>query len=427
VSSVDLDRARALFDDGELGWIVDRLRARLEGGQQLEGRLRLADPTDAERDALERLLGRRPQQARSISVEVAELERTVVRAGIAPDLVRLVVALRGPIVDRAAAAADERQRWVAVHDGLRAEVGRIDPAMSGWVDDLERTGLVRRLAGDPTSAAALLEEVVHVLRDLPARGVRLSELAATTLGDSHALDDGRPAATLLLGAIEAWSGLPRRDRSAAERRALWARVGVLLDELSAPVLVLGLRPAGEGLLARTLRSHADAGEPCRVTLRQLVRHRPRWSPVGAVRACENPTVIAAVADQLGVGAPAMVCTDGQPSGAVQTLLRQLAEDGVRVRFHVDFDGGGIRIGNLLVDRFGAVPWRMSRDDYERAVAVGRGVPLQGTPAAAAWDPDLDTAMSARGLAVHEEALLDHLLEDLRGELGSQVMREHHER
>jgi hypothetical protein len=35
------------------------------------------------------------------------------------------------------------------------------------------------------------------------------------------------------------------------------------------------------------------------------------------------------------------------------------------------------------------------------------------PAEAVWDPELATAMGARGLAVHEEALLDHLIEDLR--------------
>jgi uncharacterized protein (TIGR02679 family) len=413
VSGVDLGRARALFDDGELRWIVDRLRARLEGGQQPGGRLRLADPTDAQRDALERLLGRRPQRSRSISIEVAELERTVIRAGIAPDLTSLVVALRGPIVDRVAAATIERQGWAVVHDRLRAEVEGLDPALARWVDDLERTGLVRRLAGDRAAATSLLQEVVHVLQYLPAPGVRLSELAATTLGDSHALDDGRATATLVLGAVEALSGLPRRDRRAAERRALWARVGVLLDELSAPVLVLGFRPAGEGLLAWTLASHAETGEPCRVTLRQLVRHRPRWAPVSTVWACENPTVVAAAADQLGAAAPPLLCTDGQPSGAVQTLLRQLAEDGVQVRFHADFDGGGIRIGNLLVDRFDASPWRMSRADYELAVGVGRGVPLRGAPAEAVWDPELAPAMSARGLAVHEEALLDHLIEDLR--------------
>jgi uncharacterized protein (TIGR02679 family) len=118
-----------------------------------------------------------------------------------------------------------------------------------------------------------------VLRRLPDDVVPLSQLAATALGDSHALDDGTSVSTLVLSGIEAVTGLPRRDRSAAERRSLWARVGVLLDELSAPVLVAGLRPGGDGLLATTLQAHADAGEPCRVTLRTLVRQPADWSPL----------------------------------------------------------------------------------------------------------------------------------------------------
>jgi uncharacterized protein (TIGR02679 family) len=281
---------------------------------------------------------------------------------------------------------------------------------------LERLGLLRRLGRDPAGARGLLEGVVRVLRTLPADAVPLSRLAATTLGDSHALDDGRPAATLTLGAVEAMSGLPRRDRSAAERRALWARAGVLLDELSAPVLVLGLRPSGSGLLARTLRGHADEGEPCRVTLRQLVRAGLDWSPLAkTVSICENPSVVAAASAQLASGCPPLVCTDGQPSGAVQTLLRQLVEHGVPARFHTDFDRGGVRIGNLLVDRFGARPWRMGETDYLDAVAGGGGgggTRLEAQPETAVWDPRLSEAMAAHGVAVHEEALLEPLLADL---------------
>ena len=61
--------------------------------------------------------------------------------------------------------------------------------------------------------------------------------------------------------------------------------------------------------------------------------------------CENPTVVAAVADCCGAATPPLVCTDGQPSGAVQALLGQLVEADAALDFHVDFDGGGIRIGN----------------------------------------------------------------------------------
>jgi uncharacterized protein (TIGR02679 family) len=375
--------------------------------------LRLDAPTGAQRDALERLVARRPTAARSISLEVAELERILARAGIADDLVALVESLRGPVVDRAAAAAAERQRWTAVHERLRTTSVAVEPALAGWVDELAATGLLRRLAGDPDTAAELGEQAVAVLARLPAGGIALSQLAATTLGDSHALDDERSLATLVLRGIETTTGLPRRDRSAAERRAIWARAGVLLDELSAPALVAGLRPGGDGLLATTLRAHAAAGEPCRITLRALVRHPADWADLSGQRVLvvENPTVVAAVADRCGPATPPLVCADGQPSGAVQTLLAQLAGAGASLAFHVDFDAGGIRIGNLLVDRFGALPWRMGRADYEAAAEVA-GRPLASPPPEASWDAGLSAAIANRGRAVHEEQLLGELADDL---------------
>ena len=410
--TVDRQRAEELFG-AKLAWVIDRLQVRLERGQPVPGRLRLHDPTDAQRDAVERLTGRRPTTAGSIGIEVAELERIVAHAGIAPDLRSLVEALRGPVIDRAARAAAERQRWAAVHEQLRKEATRLDPALATWVEELAATGLLRRLAGDPDTAAELVRQVLLVLDRLPADAVPLSQLAATSLGDSHALDEDTSLATLVLRGIEAVTGLPRRDRSAAERRALWARVGVLLDELSAPVLVTGLRPGGDGLLARVLRAHADAGEPCRITLRTLVRHRADWASSSGQRVlvCENPTVVAAVTDRWGRTTPALVCTDGQPSGAVQTLLGQLAEAGISLEFHVDFDGGGIRIGNLLADRFGATPWRMGRLEYE-AAAGSAGRPLGAAPPEASWDRELASAILARGRAVHEEQLLDGLVDEL---------------
>ena len=410
--TVDRRRAAALFGE-ELSWIVDRLEARIERGQRLHGRLRLDGPSDAQRDAVERLTGRRPTTARSISVEVAELERIVARAGIAQDLGALIEALRGPVVDRAAAAAAEQQRWTAVHERLRADAAQLHPTLATWADELAATGLLRRLAGDADAAADLGQQALVALGRLPADAVPLSQLAATALGDSHALDDDTSLSTLVLRGIEAVTSLPRRDRSAAERRALWARVGVLLDELSAPALVAGLRPGGGGLLATTLRAHADAGEPVRLTLRTLVRHPADWRslPGRRVLVCENPTVVAALTGRHGSATPPVVCTDGQPSGAVQTLLGQLAEAGVALDFHVDFDGGGVRIGNLLVDRFGASPWRMGRGDYETA-AANAGRPLGAAPPDASWDPELTTAIVARGRAVHEEQLLDELVAEL---------------
>jgi len=414
--TVDLARARALFGDEQLGWLIDRLRRRLERDQPLTGRLRLDDPTPDQRDALERLTGRRPRPGRSISIEVADLAAVVVRAGIADDLVALVKAVSGPVEDLRGQAAREQAAWDAVHRQLRDRVAGIDPALLVWADEVAATGALRRSAAAPAPAARLVEDVVCVLEVLPSSGIARTQLAAARLGDSHALDDDRAATAMVLRAIEVWQGLPRRDRSAAERRALWAGVGVLTDELSAPVLVCNLAAGGDGLLARVLRLHLDVGEPCRITLGQLVRHPPDWAVLRGqvVSICENPTVVAAAAARFGPAGAPLICTDGQPSGAVQALLVELCEVGAQLRFHTDLDAGGVRIGNLLADRFGALPWRMSADDHAAAVQqVGDGGPaLAGEVPTAVWDPQLQAALRRHGQAIHEEQVLDTLLADL---------------
>jgi uncharacterized protein (TIGR02679 family) len=91
------------------------------------------------------------------------------------------------------------------------------------------------------------------------------------------------------------------------------------------------------------------------------------------------------------------------------LLGRLAAAGARLAYHGDFDWAGIHIANVVVRRHGAVPWRFCSADY-RAARGGR--PLEGSPVAAAWDPDLEAAMLAGGRAVHEEEVLDLLLGDL---------------
>lgn len=414
--TVDVARARALFGDEQLGWLIDRLRRRLERDQPLTGRLRLDDPTADERDALERLTGRRPRPGRSISIEVDDLAAVVAHAGIADDLVALVEAVSGPVEDVRGRVAREQAAWDALHRELRDRVVRIDPDLVAWADEVAASGALRRSASAPAPAARLVTDVACILEVLPAPGIARTQLAAARLGDSHALDDDRAVTALVLRAIEVWQGLPRRERSAAERRALWARVGVLTDELSAPVLVCNLPAGGDGLLARVLRLHLDVGEPWRITLGQLVRHPPDWAVLSGqvVSVCENPTVVAAAAARLGPSCAPLLCTDGQPSGAVQTLLGALREVGAQLRFHTDLDAGGVRIGNLLVDRFGAVPWRMSADDHAAAVQrFGAGGPaLAREVPEAVWDPQLRLSLQRHGRAIHEEQVLDTLLADL---------------
>lgn len=159
---------------------------------------------------------------------------------------------------------------------------------------------------------------------------------------------------------------------------------------------------------------AEEGEPCVLTLRQLTRRPPAVAPP-IVWMCENPTVLAAAADTLGPACPPLVCLQGQPSAAALTLLRGLHEHGATLRYHGDFDWGGLRIAGVLHRRLPWRPWRYTAADYRAAVSRGTSLslsPLVGTRTESPWEPALAAALAELGARVEEETELDILLSDL---------------
>lgn len=398
-------RLRQVLGAPELAWLVQRVRRRLSQGPG-GGSVTLPHATPAQRDAVERLLGRRAARGDSISVRLADLEAVLRDAGICDSLAEAVEELTGPLVDARAQRQGADAAWAAVF--AAGEAGRSRP----WLEDLRATGLLRRLSrNDPVIAGTLLRQALELERRCPAGGLPLAELAAAVTGDSHALDLGTPLGTIGVR-IAAARGSAGAWDSAAARRDAWTSAGVLCDELSAPVLTLNLGGDGQTLTDRALRLHAAAGEPYRLTTRQLLREPPTFASATAARTvyvCENPTVVAAAANRLGAAGAPLVCIEGQPRTAARVLLSLLTAAGARLAYHGDFDWAGIQIANVVMRRHGAAPWRLSSADYRTAHG---GRPLHGDPVAAMWDPELQATMLDVGRAVHEEEALDLLLRDL---------------
>ena len=393
-----------------LTWIVTRLRQRLESGEPLTGKIGLRNPTKDQRGALERLFGRTVRGA-SLSVDLAELDALVRAAELSANLTEAVEQLTGArIVDRRAERARNEAEWSRVFsDGHRNVRGPHEALLRRWLAELKETGLLRRLSpGDPIRAAALLAKAVDVAQQLPVAGIHLAELAAKTTGDSHSLDPGMPLSTLVLRAAALVGGMADwNDRS--ERREAWAKVGVVCDDLSSAVLSLGLSARGTSLTDRALLLHAEAGEPYRLSLRQLSRDRLSLDVGRRVFVCENPAVVSAAASRLGARSAPLICIEGQPSTAARNLLETITATGAELYYHGDFDWAGLRIGNLVMARHRAKSWRFDSEAYE---AAPDGTALEGTAVTASWDDKLADMMTRRAVAVHEEALLDVLLPDL---------------
>ncbi|MGR3934777.1 TIGR02679 family protein [Streptomyces sp. BRA346] len=403
---VDRDRLTRLLGDPGCAWLLDRIRRRLERAEPLTGPVTLAAPTDGERAAAERLLGRAPGGGRSLSVRLDAVDAVLRRSGVSPDgLAAAVIALTGPVTLLSDVRQREADAWQDAYTPL-TDVCSERPGLADWGEHLRASGLVRRLARGPGTARSLLASTATALRALPTDpAVSLPAFAARTLGNAHALDDGTPLATLVHSGIRALTGFP--DGTGAEwRREAWASAGLLKDALSSTVLTLGLRgtPA--------LDWAAGTGEPTVLTLRQLTRTPPRATPP-VVRVCENPTVLATAADAYGPACPPLICLQGQPSAAALTLLRHLHSHRAHLLYHGDFDWGGVRIAAALLRRVPWRPWRYTAADYRAAAGRSPLAPsLTGTPATTPWDPDLRAALGELGVRVEEETVLDDLLTDL---------------
>ena len=426
ISPIDTSRLQRLLGTPDLTWLVDRVVERIAAGAPAEeGIVSLAEPGAEQRRAVERLLGRPPGRGRSLTVRLADVDAVLRESGISPNgLAEAVIALRGPARVRREDAAAAQAEWESAHEPL-ARLAGDRPQLMPWLARVRATGLLKRQAPDPDVGAALAVQAVRVLAVLPHTGTVRAVLAAHTVGDAHALDDGRPLTSFVLSAIRELTGLSPADTAGAEgRRAAWAALGVATDDLSSRVLMLNVPPlpGDDQALSRLLAASGADGEPLVVTLRMLA-----GSPTPTadhdlsrtiVSVCENPTVVSAAATELGPGCPPLVCLEGVPSVAAKRLLRWLLGRGAHLRYHGDFDWGGIRIAAgvfELADLAGnpAAPWRFDSTAYLDAVTRGLGTPLPSAkPRDTPWDPGLRHHLEAHAIRVEEEHVIAQLLADL---------------
>lgn len=371
-------------------WLADpallpvwqRLRAPLERGTRTT---RLTALDRATRHALSGVLGR--PLVGDVPLVLADISELLERrAGLT--LEQVVVAATGPLRDR---TAEQAAREVPL-----ALLASVDLA---WAEDVRRSGLLTRLP----NAEIVARQAVAVRALLPASPARLrTEVAVAVTGDAHALDEGHALAAVVLRGL-AGGTVPSTP---AQRRTLWEESGVLADTVSTSVLTLGLRPVAAGPREQALRDAADRGDPVHLTPWDLRRLDPAPGS-GRVLVVENPSVLESFAARHG-GRFAVVCTAGWPAAVALDLLDRLA---VPLSYHGDFDWRGVEICSWLMSRHAVEPWRMSATDY---LAAPGGGSLTGREVATPWDQELGTTMRERGLAIHEEQVVDVVLSEWTG-------------
>ena len=410
------DTAVARYAGPEYKRLLDAARRSLERtGGDLTRTVTVKTPDDRERRAIIEITGQyRPEGVSVLAVRLVDLDHRV-REGTDQGLVQLLERLGPPLKDRPA----ERQRLA---EGREAAIRSAEDSYlttrgwyQAWMAELAADGTLTRLVD--TGEAEQVRQAVRVLEwverriGFKAAPTQLAELASTITGDTKALNHGTALATLVLRALGFRLGTDR-PKTTEERRDLWDRNGVIVDDLASRVLVLNLPAAGEGL-GEWLTSAKAHGTPFYVTLHQLVTMPITVHLSLLVRACQNPAVLRRAAAEFGADARPLLCTEGQPSTAFHRLAAAIRKTGGELSYHGDFDWPGIAIANGIITRHNARPWRLSAADYENAVRNDADfVELSGTPQPTPWAPSLATAMTTHGCAVYEESVADLLIADL---------------
>ena len=358
--------------------------------------------------ALQTLLGRRSTKR----LDLTELAAALVARNIGEDLCSALSRLGHPPSAEAAQRRARRERSQRARAALSRTVASWDePVAVEWAESIVTAGLLGGLDGDEVEVlAGSVRRLLHRLDHLELPGASRTDLAADLFGSSHALDQGTRLASFVTHALRHRIGEP------LEGRQLWEAAGILADRVSAPALTWAVPATGDSPLDQAVRASARGSLPLHISLLAMMSH-PVTVPGGtSVLVVENPRLVEAAAERRLQRC--VVATNGNPTTAVTTLLRQMQESGAHLWYHGDFDAAGIAICRRM-HQLGCKPWMMDASNYENAISLARDnrVHLEHdtrgcgpTP----WDPRLEAAFEDHRLIVHEEFVLDGVLDECSG-------------
>lgn len=403
-----MDEVRDALDVAELQGLWAAAREAMAGSKPT---FRLELPDDATRAAVGELYGR-PMWGEGTRISVSKLDEAL-RNRFGVGLSQVIEALHGSVAvaEPAPETADELLPVLDEH-GLAGASWAVP-----WLRWVRQYGRIAEseLTGITHAAARVLTAMS--LTEPPRSWTSRAALAGRT-GFPHSLDDGTALSRVVLKAAALAQGIdpPGNER---DRRALWERCGVAPDAVSSTVLTWALPVSGDDAWSAGVRTRTELGLPVHLTHLDLDAAPASLVADGtAIAVCEHPRVLEAAVRE-GLRHP-VICLSGLPSTTARELLDRLSGDGAVLHVHTDFDWPGIAAA-LTAQRHGAIPWRMSGDDYraalDRAAQDRTDLPnLIGSPVPTPWDPQLADLMSTTSRAIEEEQTLQPLLTDLRNGL-----------
>ena len=398
----------------ELAVIWHEYARRLNRGDEPKS-LHITDLGIKQQHAIADLLGLDKLPGKKLHLQVARLQHACRFSSVA-QLRCVTEQVAGPIVNRKILRQHEHKIKSELWQWLAAELIELPYAVTETVEPWIAEQKSKGVSYDRLHEyRARYQRVLAVLHKLPSNGVNLAVFAADVLGDPHALDTTTSLGRLSIDAFCALNQLPRQQKSYRLRRQ-WEWAGVSLDGVSSTVLVLGLQHSEDPALSGWLKYAAQQHEPVVLTYRQICRWpiKPLASTHKAL-IVENPSLIEAAAEA-GIDSVPMICSAGQPTLAVQNLVRQLRLAGAEVLQHADFDPAGLHITRWFQQHTGTTPWKMTAQDYQNAVRsiesptlALQDFAIPDTP----WDDQLKPAMLNTRVHISEEQVRMNIFNELQ--------------
>ncbi|MCA1186699.1 MULTISPECIES: DUF2399 domain-containing protein [unclassified Saccharopolyspora] len=417
VSARVREQVRAAWGGAVLREFWAQAREALESAKRPD-RFSVALPDETTRAAVSEIYGRELYLGHS-RIMVAKLDQVLRADGrFGLGLAQVLEVLHGEPVATAGsgAPAPESAAIAQARAALAAHGLDRSPWAEAWARWLHQYGRVAEaeLPRLTDRAGSVLAALALDPGAAPAVWVSRADLA--TPDEPTELDDGGALSRIVLraAALAHHVDPPAGER---ERRSLWERCGVTVDDVAGTVLSWALPLRGADAWSRSITGRTELGLPTHLTHRDLAAAPERLVEPGAVVAvCERPRLVEASV-RAGIRHP-LVCVSGTPSTVALALLDRLRADGALLRHHGDFDWPGIAVARSLWSERQVGLWRMSAADYraavDRAARERLDLPnLVGTPVETPWDPELAELMSTASRAVEEETFLSTLLDDLR--------------
>lgn len=323
----------------------------------------------------------------SATVPIRELLAVL---GLGPD--QLVVlaeqAVGHPVVNRAHA----REQTSRQRQDLWAYAERELPKVPRLLARLRAAGVT-----DDEAAALrrLIPILATVLDRLPADPpISLAKLAHDCAGDPHYFDLTTRNGARLVSAVAELTSRPEATRPDIVRALLYD-VGIIADRLSATVLLHRVRTIGDGPIDRRLR---DSVYPVALTLLDLTRTPPTFTPGQILTVVENPSVLEAAMQTTNAGS--LACTSGYLGSVDHALLQLAVDQNIPLRYAGDLDDQGLWIATYVARTYGAELIAMDASTVHDANATPSAVPLSPLPDLP--DAGLKTVLGTHGHVLFQE-------------------------